>query len=108
MGIRASTVRTFALSLPDAEERETWDTATFRVRNKIFVMEQDRQAHASFKASPMTQALEVPDTRARLAAELSLVGHPQMVLRIGRALQESTTTGGHANRLPVEDVLQCR
>jgi hypothetical protein len=46
MGIRASTVRAFALSLPTAEERETWDTATFRVRNKIFVMfaEQERQA----------------------------------------------------------------
>ena len=36
-------------------------------------------------ASPMTQALEVPDTRSRLAAELGLVGHPQMVLRVGRA-----------------------
>ena len=25
-----------ALALPEAEERETWETATFRVRNKIF------------------------------------------------------------------------
>ena len=34
-------------------------------------------------ASPMTQALEVPDTRSRLAAELGLVGHPcpELVLR---------------------------
>ena len=45
-------------------------------------------------ASPMTQALEVPDTRSRLAAELGLVGHPQMVLRVGRAPEGSTTTGG--------------
>ena len=46
MGIRASTVRTFALSLPEAEERETWDTATFRVRNKIFLMFDERERHA--------------------------------------------------------------
>jgi hypothetical protein len=43
--MRAATVRSFALSLPEAEERETWETATFRVRNKIFVMfdEKERQ-----------------------------------------------------------------
>ena len=59
-------------------------------------------------ASPMTQALEIPDTRARLAAELGLVGHPQMVLRVGRAPEGSTTTGGHTNRRPVDDVLEVR
>lgn len=36
--MQARTVRRLALELPDAEERETWETATFRVRNKIFVM----------------------------------------------------------------------
>jgi hypothetical protein len=36
-------------------------------------------------ASPVTQALEVPVTRARLRAELTGDTHPQMVLRIGRA-----------------------
>ena len=59
-------------------------------------------------ASPMTQALEVPDTRSRLAAELGLVGHPQMGLRVGRAAQGSTTTEGRAHRRPVEDVLERR
>ena len=29
--MRAATVRSFAMSLPEAEERETWDTATFRM-----------------------------------------------------------------------------
>ncbi|HEY6568447.1 MAG TPA: MmcQ/YjbR family DNA-binding protein [Actinomycetota bacterium] len=38
MGIRASTVRAFASTLPEATEIETWETATFRVRNKIFCM----------------------------------------------------------------------
>ena len=31
-------MRTFALALPEAEERETWGEASFRVRNKIFMM----------------------------------------------------------------------
>lgn len=50
-------VRRIALALPETEEVVAWETeATFRVRNKIFVMEQDRQAHASFKATPTMQA----------------------------------------------------
>ena len=59
-------------------------------------------------ASPMTQALEVPDTRSRLVAELGLVGYPQMVLRVGRAAPGSTATEGRARRRPVEDVLERR
>ena len=31
-------LRRICLALPGAEERETWDEATFRVRNKIFAM----------------------------------------------------------------------
>jgi hypothetical protein len=38
MGVRVPTVRKLALSLPDTVEKETWDTPTFRVRNKIFAM----------------------------------------------------------------------
>jgi hypothetical protein len=36
--MQARTVRKLALALPQAEERETWGTPTFRVRNKIFAM----------------------------------------------------------------------
>ena len=50
MGIRAATVRRFALSLPEAEERETWETATFRVRNKIFVMFSEHERHLWIKS----------------------------------------------------------
>jgi YjbR len=50
VGIRAATVRRFALSLPEAEERETWETATFRVRNKIFVMFSDHERHLWIKS----------------------------------------------------------
>ena len=43
-------VRRIALGLPETEEVIAWETeVTFRVRNKIFVMEQDRQAHASLR-----------------------------------------------------------
>ena len=36
--MQARTIRKLALALPDAEERETWGTPMFRVRNKIFAM----------------------------------------------------------------------
>jgi hypothetical protein len=49
--MRAATVRKFALSLPEAEERETWDTATFRVRNKIFVMFDEKERHLWIKST---------------------------------------------------------
>ena len=51
MGIRAGTLRAFALTLPRAEERETWETATFRVRDKIFFMFSEHERHAWIKAT---------------------------------------------------------
>ena len=59
-------------------------------------------------ASPMTQALEVQDTRARLTRDLGLVGHPQVVLRLGLAAPGSTAAVGHANRRSVAEVLETR
>ncbi len=50
MGIRASTVRTFALTLPEATESETWETATFRVRNRIFCMFSDEERQLWIKS----------------------------------------------------------
>jgi len=49
--MRANTVRRFALSLPEAEERETWGTATFRVQSKIFTMFSERERHAWVKST---------------------------------------------------------
>jgi hypothetical protein len=48
--MHARTVRRIALSLPESEERETWETATFRVRNKIFVMFSDRERELWIKS----------------------------------------------------------
>jgi hypothetical protein len=49
--MQARSVRRIALSLPESEERETWETATFRVRNKIFVMFSDRERELWIKSN---------------------------------------------------------
>jgi hypothetical protein len=50
-------VRAFALALPEAEERVTWETdITFRVRDRIFAVGGDGATHVSVKASLETQA----------------------------------------------------
>ena len=54
--MRAATVRTFALSLPEAEERETWGEETFRVRNKIFMMLGANGKSAAVKSTRDEQA----------------------------------------------------
>jgi nitroreductase len=58
-----------------------------------------RAAAEGVSASPMTQVLEVSSTREMLAHELGLLGHPQMMLRMGYGL-------GHpqAPRRSVSDV----
>jgi hypothetical protein len=64
-------VRRIALSLPEAEERLTWDTdVTFRVRDKIFAIGGEGSTGVSIKASPESQAelIEMdPETFARSA-----------------------------------------
>jgi YjbR len=52
----ANDVRRIALSLPEAEERETWGEATFRVRDRIFVMLGPDGRRAGVKASVDDQA----------------------------------------------------
>jgi len=54
-------------------------------------------------ASPLTQALDWPVTRTRMRARLSLIGHPQMLLRMG---YPSTQGGSVSGRRPVSDVLR--
>ena len=43
--------RRLCLSLPEADERETWDEATFRVRDRIFAMGSSGGGFVSVKAS---------------------------------------------------------
>ncbi|HKV86675.1 MAG TPA: MmcQ/YjbR family DNA-binding protein [Candidatus Dormibacteraeota bacterium] len=48
--------RRLCLAMPEAEERETWGEATFRVGNRIFAMGSSSGAHVSVKASLDDQA----------------------------------------------------
>jgi hypothetical protein len=52
-------LRKICLALPEAEERETWETPTFRIRDKIFAMFQPDNGTAAFwcKAPPGAQAI---------------------------------------------------
>jgi nitroreductase len=58
---------------------------------------------AGLAASPLTQALDWPATRTRLQSRLSLVGHPQMLLRVG--YPPEAPAGAVSGRRPVEEVL---
>ena len=50
-------LRAICMALPEAEERETWETPTFRVRGKIFAMASDGAVWC--KAPPGAQAVLV-------------------------------------------------
>ena len=58
--MRSNTVRSIALSMPEAEERETWGTATFRVRNKIFLMFSEGGREAWVKSTHDEQRALIP------------------------------------------------
>jgi hypothetical protein len=49
--MRFKDFRRLCLSLPEAEERETWGEATFRVRDRIFAMGSSDGEFVSVKAS---------------------------------------------------------
>jgi hypothetical protein len=63
-----------------------------------------RATAAGVVASPLTQALDWPVTRTRLQSRLSLVGHPQMLLRMGYA--PDAAGKAVSGRRPVADVLR--
>jgi hypothetical protein len=48
--------RELCLSMPEAEQVETWGEATFRVRGRIFAISAPGARHASLKASLDDQA----------------------------------------------------
>jgi nitroreductase len=61
-----------------------------------------RATDAGLAASPLTQALDWPATRTQLRSRLSLIGHPQMLLRLGYPVTDRTPS---TNRRPVAEVL---
>lgn len=65
MSLNASTIsqrlRALCLALPDASEKTTWERPTYRVRDRIFAMEVDRERGLAvwLKAPPGSQAVLV-------------------------------------------------
>jgi nitroreductase len=62
-----------------------------------------RATAGGLAASPLTQALDWAATRTRMRARLSLVGHPQMLLRMGYPPEGPATA--LSGRRPVSEVL---
>jgi hypothetical protein len=82
-----------------ADDREAWVQAG-RALARVLL----RITDAGLAASPLTQALDWPATRAAMEHRLNLVGHPQMLLRLGWPATAASSTG----RRPVTDVLSGR
>jgi hypothetical protein len=72
----ADALRRAALSLPEAEERETWGHPTFRVRDKMFATLSDDGRSGTVKATREEQA-------ALVAAAPETFGVPAYVGRHG-------------------------
>jgi hypothetical protein len=82
----------------DGDDRTSWLLAG-RALGRLLLT----ATTAGLAASPLTQALDWPVTRTRMRARLSLVGYPQMLLRMG---YPSTQGGSVSGRRPVSDVLR--
>ncbi|RBY79072.1 nitroreductase [Blastococcus sp. TF02-09] len=89
---------TVVLMGTDGDDRHSWLQAG-RALGRVLVV---ATSHG-VAASPLTQALDWPATRARLRTRLSLVGHPQMLLRMGYP-QEGVPVAVSGRR-PVDEVL---
>jgi YjbR len=66
--ITADELRQVVLSLPEAEERETWGQPTFRVRDRMFAVLSDDGQQASVKATGRSRRPCSPPPRRRSAS----------------------------------------
>lgn len=82
----AERLRTICLALPEAEERETWESPTFRVREKIFAMQQQGDGRPSVwcKAPPGSQMVLVGADPARFFAPPYLGPRGWVAMRLDR------------------------
>ena len=79
-------LRAICLALPEAGERETWERPTFRVRDKIFAMQQDSDGRPSVwcKAPPGSQTVLVGADPARFFAPPYLGPKGWVAMRLDR------------------------
>jgi len=90
---------TVVLMGTDDDDRYAWLLAG-RALGRVLL----RATAEGVAASPLTQALDWPATRSRMQSRLSLVGHPQMLLRMG--YPPNTSGQAVSGRRPVADVLR--
>jgi hypothetical protein len=90
---------TVVLMGTEADDRYSWLLAG-RALGRVLL----HATAAGVAASPLTQALDWPATRTRMQSRLSLVGHPQMLLRMGYAPEAAGKAV--SGRRPVADVLR--
>jgi len=83
-----------ALSTP-MDNNEAWLAAGLGLQRMLLVA-----TKAGYFTSYLNQPIEVSDLRSQLAAELRVVGYPQLLLRLGRGSPVS-----HSPRRPMADVL---
>jgi nitroreductase len=83
------------LGTPD-DDRAAWVQA-----GRALVWLLLRATTAGVTASPLNQVLDLPAMRSRFTRELRLLGHPQMLLRMGFGSGHPTTP-----RRPVDDVVR--
>ena len=81
------------------DDREAW-LLSGRALGRVLL----RATAAGLAASPLTQALDWPATRTQLRSRLSLVGHPQMLIRMG--YPPEGPVGVVSGRRPVSEVLR--
>src|SRR4051794_8337297 len=74
--VGAEEFRSWALSLPEAEEQETWGHPTFRVRKKIFASMSPHEESASVKST-------LPEQQALIEAQPEVFGIPDYVGKHG-------------------------
>ena len=92
----ADQLRQVALSLPEAEERETWGHPTFRVRDKMFATLSDDGRQAGVKTTKQEQS-------ALIAADPETFGIPGYVGRHGWvSVQLATADPAELRELLVE------
>jgi len=83
-------LRKICLALPEAEERETWELPTFRVRDRIFAMyvdDEDGRPSIWCKAPPGSQIILVEADPARFFVP-PYVGHKGWIgMRLDRRVK---------------------
>ena len=101
--MRFKEFRKLCLSLPEAEERETWGEQTFRVRDRIFAMGSLDGEHVSLKASLDDQSglVEMDPKTFAPSAYTGRYGWVRVRLAgVGRELAEQLVTNAWKRTAP--------